>query len=329
MAAVTKPPGHVPVPLKDDSAVEWLRDSGEPGIRFQARRDLLGEAPPDDTADILQGPIVRELLRGQQRGGGFGAHPYGKWGGAHWRLVTLVELGLPAGEPRALAALETVLDWLTGTSHRRNVPVINELPRRCASQEGNALAVASRLGRSDHPRVQLLAQSLIGWQWPDGGWNCDRREVAHHSSFNESLATMWGLHEYAVAAGDKAAAEAAARTAELLLEHRVFRSHRTAEPIHPTVTELNWPPYWHYDLLQALLVLTRMGYALDPRTDDAVALLEDGRLPNGRWQAARRWWSPPGSKGSNVEVIDWTKDDAGDRMVTLNALRVLAARGQS
>jgi hypothetical protein len=328
MAAVTMPPAELP--LKRDPAVEWLVASPEPGIRLQARRDLLGEAPTEDAAQILEGPLVRELLRGQQDDGGFGGHPYHKWAGAHWRLVALVELAIPSGEARAIAALDTVLDWVTGTSHLRNVPIINELPRRCGSQEGNALAVACRLGRFDDPRVELLARSLIGWQWPDGGWNCDRRAAAHHSSFNESLAPMWGLHEFAVSTGDKEAGEAAARTAELLLAHRVFRSHRTGEPIHPSVVEIHWPPYWHYDFLQALLVLARMGFASDPRTDDAVALLQEQQLPEGRWRVTRQWWSWPRRRGSKAaEVVDWTKNDAADQMVTLNALRILAARREA
>jgi hypothetical protein len=313
--------------MGDRAAIDWLLASPEPAIRYLARRDLLGEAAGEDEAAILDGPLVRTLLDGQGPDGGFGGHPYGKWGGAHWRLVSLVELGFPAGEPRAVAAAESVLAWLTGASHRRNVPVISELPRRCASQEGNALAVASRLGMAGDPRVQLLARSLIGWQWPDGGWNCDRRPEAHRSSFHESLATMWGLHEYATATGDAQAADAAARAAELFLEHRLFRSLRTGEPIHPSFLALHWPPYWHYDVLQALVLLSRMGRAGDPRADDAVDHLRRLRLQDGRWRTGGKWWSPPGRSGSNVEVVDWSQG-AADRMVTLNALRVFAARGE-
>jgi len=35
---------------------------------------------------------------------------------------------------------------------------------RCASQEGNALAVCSRLGLAEDPRVVNLAESLAEWQ---------------------------------------------------------------------------------------------------------------------------------------------------------------------
>ena len=73
----------------DDPAIEWLLASREPAIRLVTRRDLLGDhAPPDEKA-ILDGPIVSALLADQRPDGGFGVHPYSKWSGAHWRLVSL------------------------------------------------------------------------------------------------------------------------------------------------------------------------------------------------------------------------------------------------
>ncbi|HUF06984.1 MAG TPA: hypothetical protein VMP86_06310 [Candidatus Binatia bacterium] len=306
------------------TVIDWLLTSEEPAIRRLVRRDLLDEAAPDDEAAILDGPIVAALLAGQQPDGGFGGGPYEKWSGAHWRLVSLAELGLPPGEPRALTALETVLDWLTDASHRSNVPVIAGLARRCGSQEGNALAAACRLGAAGDERAGMLAAALIGWQWPDGGWNCDRRPEAHRSSFHETLPPIWGLHEYAVATGDAAAAEAARRGAELLLEHRVFRALATGEPMHREWLTLHWPPYWHYDVLQAMVVLARLGLAGDPRAADGIDLLRARRLADGRWRSSPRWWKPPGGTRA-AEAVEWRLDDAGDRMVTLRALTVLRA----
>jgi hypothetical protein len=111
------------------------------------------------------------------------------------------------------------------------VQVIDGLTRRCASQEGNALAVACRLEMAGDPRAQLLAQSLVAWQWPDGGWNCDPRASGRRSSFHESLAPAWGLHEYGLATGATWAQAAAARATELFLSHRLFRSLATGEVI--------------------------------------------------------------------------------------------------
>jgi hypothetical protein len=311
--------------LPDREAVAWLLASGEPAVRAMTHRDLIGRRSAKDEAAILDGSAVRALFAGQQEDGGFGGHPYHKWGGAHWRLVSLVELGIPAGEPRARAALDTVLAWLTGTRHVRGVPVIAGLPRRCGSQEGNALAVACRLGQTENPLVQQLATSLVGWQWPDGGWNCDRHADAHRSSFNESLPPMWGLHEYARATGDTNAADAADRAAELLLEHRLFRRLADGATIKDDWLRPHWPPYWHYESLQALVILARMGRAADPRAADALNELRAQREPDGRWRGSKSWWKPPASKGTSVEALDWRTDDLGDRMTTLRAMTVLRA----
>ena len=306
---------------KTGDAVNWLLSSAEPAVRLLARRDLLGE---DDvhTDEVLDGPMVRTLLSGQCRDGGFGVHPYRKWTGAHWRLVSLVELGIPAGEPRALRAAHTVLDWLTGREHCSSVVTVDGLVRCRASQEGNALAVCSRLGLGRDPRVKLLADSLVRWQWPDGGWNCDVRAHGPRSSFPESLAPAWGLFEYWQATGESDARAAAFRTAELFLEHRLFRSLRTGEVIRRDWLALHYPPYWHYDILQALLVLSRMRLTGDPRCSDALAVLERRRRPDGRWQAGAYWWKPPGTQRGTVEVVDWGRS-APNEMITLNALRIL------
>jgi hypothetical protein len=75
-------------------------------------------------------------------------------------------------------------------------------------------------------QVRSLAGSLIEWQWPDGGWNCDKIPEATHSSFYESLAPLWGLQHYHRETGDTEAKRAADRAAEFFLIHRLFRSHR-------------------------------------------------------------------------------------------------------
>ena len=303
------------------AALAWLLASDEPAVRYLARRDLLGErdggALAADAARRLEGPKARALLAGQRPDGGFGVRPYSKWTGAHWRLVSLVELAAPAGEPRLQAAASTVLDWLTGAEHRRTVTVVDGLARRCASQEGNALAVACRLGLAGDPRAELLARSLAGWQWPDGGWNCDRQASGRRSSFHESLPPAWGLHEFWLATGATWAQEAAARPPSCSCPTGCSAAAGRRGG-RPAMAALRYPPYWHYDVLQALLVLSRLGLDLAVRR----------RRADGRWWPGGYWWRPPGGRpGSGpVEVVDWGRS-APSEMLTLNALRVLRAAG--
>jgi hypothetical protein len=309
-----------------EEAVDWLLSSDEPAVRYLTRRDVLGERVEPDADEILSGPKVKALLAGQQADGGFGGHPYKKWTGAHWRLVSLVELAAPASDPRVSAVAERVLGWLAGAGRWRRLKVIDGLVRRCASLEGNGLAACSRLGLAGDERAELLARSLVEWQWPDGGWNCDLKASGRRSSFHESFVPAWGLHEYAQATGAEWANEAAQRTAELFLEHRVFRSLRTGEPINRQWLDFHYPPYWHYDVLQALVVLGRLGRLDDPRASDALDLVEERRRPDGLWAAGAYWWSRPGAKRL-PEVVDWGRRGPNE-MVTLNALRVLRQAGR-
>ena len=321
----------------DNSAVEWLLKSQDPSVRYFTLTDILDKPKDSPEAEktrrlIPSGPKVRVLLDGQESDGGFGVHPYQKWTGAHWRLVSLVELGVPSGFGAAVRATNLVLKWLLGEAHLSNVPKINGRYRRCASQEGNALAVCSRLGLAEDPQVVKLAESLVGWQWADGGWNCDREPDAEHSSVNESLSTLWGLVEYQRATRDRDFLKPIERASAFFLLHHLFRSDHTGDVIHPDMIKLHYPLYWHCDILQELMILSRAGKLGDPRTREALDIVEKKRSPDGLWHAEDYYWNmkhkAPGKlKMSNVEVVDWGRKGPNE-FITLNALRVLKSSGR-
>jgi hypothetical protein len=275
------------VPPTPHTLAGRLAVDADPAVRVLARCDLRGEPARDE--DVLPSPIVRGLLTGLEDPA-VPARPYRKWTGAHWRLVSLVELGIPAGYGPAVRAAEAVLD-------------------------------CCRLGMAGDERVARLVEHLVAGQWPDGGWNCDRRPEVHRSSVHETLPALWGLHEYAAATGDGRSRKAATAAAEVLLARHVVFAGGTDRPLHRSVVDLHHPPYWHYDVLQALVVLDRAGCRDDPRTDRARLVVAGKQRKDGGWRAVRPWWRPPGSTGL-VEAVDW--GDVAHQMVTLNALRVTA-----
>ncbi len=198
------------------------------------------------------------------------------------------------------------------------------LVRRCASQEGNAVYACALLGFAADPRVRLMVDDLIQWQWPDGGWNCDRRPTAHRSSFHESVTPALGLAAYARVTGDTRARSAATRTAELLLQHRLFRSRASGQPIHSSWTRPHYPAYWHYDILQGLRLLHSLELLDDPRSGDALDALEGVRRRDGRFSGPR--WS----SRSQPDAVDWGAGPENE-MLNLLALDILQAaqRGAS
>src|SRR5437879_10053699 len=85
-----------------DPAVNWLLESDDPSIRYLTLTEILDR--PSNSKEVLSakkqipnGPVVKTLLAGQRADGGFGVDHYEEWTGAHWRLVSLVELGIPTG----------------------------------------------------------------------------------------------------------------------------------------------------------------------------------------------------------------------------------------
>jgi len=329
----------------DKQTVQWLLDSENPSVRYYALKDLMDE--PENSSKLERerkkvpnGPHVTALFSRQQPDGGFGVHPYTKWTGAHWRLVSLVEQGIPPGHPKAKKMTDQVLDWLASEKHRTGIVTVEGRARVHASMEGNALASCSRLGLADDSRVRSLADGLVKWQWSDGGWNCDQRPEADHSSFHESLLPLWGLMEYARATGkDGAYRISIDRACEFFLKHKLFRSCSNGKIIKEEWLKLHYPAYWHYDILQGALILSRARRIGDSRAREALDILLRRRRKDGRWQPGayywrrpdggkggrrsnREWWEPP-----STDIVDWGRSGPNE-MITLNALRVLKAAGR-
>lgn len=314
-----------------------------PALRRLALLRLEGRANGDAEVRALGGsldvdPWVAPLLAGAERvdagGNRVAVHPYQKWRGAHWRLVALAELAIDRSVAGAAGPIEeaftAVVEWLEAPGRAARARPVDGRVRMCASQDGNALWAACQLGWAADPATARMAERLIAWQWPDGGWNCDPRPDATHASFHETWTPLRGLAAYAASgpapALRAASGAAAAAAAELLLRHRLVEHERGEGLIDPAFLRLRWPPYWHYDLLAGLGALRTAGaaYLLDPRAGPALARLDRMRAGDGRWHAGGRWWHRPGSDGANVELVDWGADGEA-AMLTLGALAICAA----
>ncbi len=330
--------------------LQHLLGSGEPSIRYEVRVGVLGEDPDskalrDLREDIRRSPRVRQLLAHRDRQGRIEPvrHVYRKWVGAHWVLPALADLGYPPGDTTLRPVFDQVFDcwlgdWTTKEVVCRNrretrpwkgVPIIRGLARRCGSQQGNALYAALALGFVDD-RAHRLAELLMHWQWPDGGWNCDCDPAAHVSSFHESVIPLRALARYARVAGSRKAAAAAKRAAELFLCRRLFQRRRDGNIMNADFVRLHYPCYWHYDVLRGLVAIAEAGFIRDPRCGDALDLLEAKQLPDGGWAAEGKFYRTVKADGSGSELVDW--GPVGKRRmnewVTADALTVLKAAGR-
>ena len=332
--------------------VESLLRSDEPSIRWKVRTGVLGEQPGSPSLDALQAeiresPRVRALLQRQGRDGRLvaGRWIYAKWQGAHWVLATLADLGYPAGDAALLPIRDQVLDaWLEPSFYReieldrkedvykhlqQAVPIMAGRHRRCASQQGNPLLSVIRLGLIDD-RAPRLVERLLHWQWPDGGWNCDKDPIADTSSFMETLLPMRALAAWAAITGDTDARSAADRAAEVFLERGLYRRRSDRRVIRAEFTKLHYPLYWHYDILGGLKAMAELGRLDDPRCADALEKLESKRLPDGGWPAESRYYKASQTIALGNDWVDWggTSTRRMNQRVTSEALSVLAAAGR-
>lgn len=316
------------------SVVRKLLDSDEPSVRFKVLVNVLDESLESSEIKQLQdeiqaSPRVGELLTERDEDGNIPYHPYAKWYGAHWVLADLADIGYPPGDKSLRPLRERVYTWLFGQSHQSGIKTINDRVRRCASQEGNAVYYLLSLGLADE-RTDELARRLVEWQWPDGGWNCDKNPEAINSSFMESLIPLRALASHARATGCYRSQAAAERAAEIFLKRRLYKRQSNGRVINYDFVKLHYPCYWHYDILFGLKVLAEAGFIGDERCTDALDLLESKRLPDGGWPAEKKYYRVTGKRTTGLSRADWggTSKRHINEWVTADALYVLRAAGR-
>ena len=323
-----------------ENVIERLLASNEPAVRYQVRLKVLKEDPESKRLEELRRQIpssrrVEALLSERESDGRIPCHPYSKWYGAHWVLAALADMGYPPGDQSLIPMREQVYDWLLSPSHVRGVKIVQGRPRRCASQEGNALFAMVSLGLADE-RVDRLAENLLRWQWPDGGWNCDSKPEAVNSSFHESLIPLRALALYGRTRGSEEATKAARRAAEIFLKRGLFRRQRDGRIIHERFLKLHYPPYWRYDILFALKLLAEAGLIDDPRCREALDVLESKRLEDGGFPAEEKYYDARGRKTSTGRwrtgrsAVNWggVSKRRMNEFVTADAMYVLKVAGR-
>ena len=333
--------------METTAQVDQLLASAEPSIRYKVRVGVLGESESSRgirslRREIRASPRVAALLAGRASDGRLlrGRHVYQKWQGAHWVMAALADLGYPPGDRDLAPIRDQLLDaWLAPQFYdefecsskakaysRDGVPVMHGRHRRCASQQGNALYAIVTLGLADE-RTDALVERLLHWQWPDGGWNCDKDPGADSSSFMETLTPLRGLAAFARESGDATVGTAVSRAASVFLERQLFKRRSTGTVIRDEFVRLHYPLYWHYDILGGLKVMAEAGFIHDRRCSAALERLAGKQLPDGGFPAEARHYKTSRTIALGVDAVDWggTSKRVANPWVTADALSVLAA----
>ena len=314
--------------------INRLLNSNEPSVRFKLFVNILDRKTESPgirrlRESIKSSPRVKMLFSERGRNGEIRCHPYKKWCGAHWTLATLADIGYPRGDESLAPLREQVYEWLFSEQHQEHIKVIQGRVRRCASQEGNALWYLLTLDLADD-RTDELADSLVKWQWPDGGWNCDKNPKATKSSFWESLIPLRALALHGRLTGSRESMQAAKRASEVFLKRRLCKRLRDGKIMQDDFVKLHYPCYWRYDILFGLKVMAEAGFVNDGRCGDALDLLQSKRLPDGGFPAECKYYRVSEKAPTGRSLVDWggVGKKRMNEFVTLDALYVLKQAGQ-
>jgi hypothetical protein len=327
-----------PQKAESERVIEQLSASDDPVQAYKAA--IVGGLSPRSAeamalqAQIPGSPTARALLRIVEQDEKTLHHVYRKWQGPHWTLTCLAMIDYPPGDEALRPLVGRVYDWLF-SRHFMEPPLTvvhlgqEDRVRHCASMDGNAIWYSVRLGLEDE-RIRMLVDRLIDWQWPDGGWNCDKRPQANSSSFQESLIPARGLWAYGQVHGHQRAMDAAQKVADLVLDRRLLWHRRDGTLIAPAwggrPDRIHYPIQF-YDVLFALQVMAELGRIGDPRCADALALLDSKRLADGGFPLEEPNAATADRVASDHSYAAW--GPSGQRrsnpLVSLTAIGVLRA----
>lgn len=335
--------------MKYRVVINKLLNSENPSIKWKTLVNILGEDPNSKKIKkleelIKQSSTIRSLLSNMSDTGKITSfrNVYDKWQGAHWVLASLADIGYPKNDESLYQAKEQVLShWLspyyykefeaktkTDAYKKEGVPIMEGRYRRCASQQGYALYYLIKLGLVDE-RIHHLAERLLHWQWPDGGWNCDKNPKATKSTFIHTAISMRGLGIYGKEYEQKEAEDAAKKAVEVLLKRKLYKKQSDDTIIKEEFTLLHYPLYWHYDILGGLKIIAELGQVQDPRCTEAIELLISKYIKDEGWPAESKYYKTSNELKLGNDYVNWggTSKKKMNEWVTVDALYVLKEAG--
>ena len=328
-----------------NDTVAWLLepDPTNPGVRYMALRDVLGQ--PSDTPEVAaaqaavmsSGPVPAILAA--QDPAGYWVEPgpgyYPKYTGTVWQVTFLAQLGADGRDSRVTAACDYVLDHTRSRYGGFSAGADPAGQIHCL--QGNLVAALIDLGRLGDPRLDdaldWLARSITGEDIapaeekdaPVRFYRSGNSAPGFACSANNHLPCAWGAVKAMLALGKvPEAARTPAIRAAIATGSEFLLSRDPAVADYPmgyaTKPSQSWfrfgyPIAYVTDVLQTLEVLTALGYGDDERLRPALELLLSKRDKQGRW---RMEYSYNGKTWVEIE-----RKGEPSKWVTLRAVRVL------
>ncbi|HEX9896461.1 MAG TPA: nitrogen fixation protein NifH [Dehalococcoidales bacterium] len=328
----------------DTTAIQWLLEPKDIGIRYLAVRDLI-KTDAKELASIKalahqQGPIAVILEKMDKEGyweqPGSGYYP--KYTGTVWSIILLAQLGASIyTDERVATACSYILEHnLTRDGHF----TVNGLPSGTADcLQGNLCESLLDLGCKD-PRLdkafEWMARSVTG----EGiAPMTDKTAAVRYYAgkcgpnfacgSNNKLPCAWGAVKVMLAFSKlppqkrtKLIDGAIAKGVEFLFSTDPAKADYpcgySAKP-SGNWWKFGFPVFYITDILQIAEALVGLGYGKDPRLTNALKLIREKQDKQGRWLMEYDY--------TGKTWVDFGAKKQPNKWVTLRALRVLKAVG--
>jgi hypothetical protein len=301
---------------KSDKIIEWLL-KGDPSIRYQVHRDILGSPIrilQKERLAISKEGWGKKFLELQDASGMWDRGLYTpKWTSTFYTLQLMMQMGMDIN-PQIETAMRLILDKGYFKDGGINLWRL-AYSETCVN--GMFLAITSYFGLNDD-RINGLAKNLIKTQMADGGWNCRWPHGAKHSSMHTTISVLEGLWEFEkrITAEQKPLIKMIRNKGiEFLLQHHLFRSHRTGRIIDPKMKRFSFPPRWHFDVMRGLDHLRECRHEKDERMAEGIDLIRSKQGQDGYWKLQQKY--------SGRVFFDMEESGEPSRWNTLRALRIL------
>jgi hypothetical protein len=302
--------------------IQWLLE-GDVSIQYQVQRDLLGREIPQLRSRIAREGWGAQYLSQRNPDGSWGRGFYQpKWTSSHYTLLDLKTLALTPDNEQIRESVDKIVREEKGPDGGINSS--RTIKNSDVCMNGMFLVYACYFGVSQNS-IESVVDFILSQKMEDGGFNCRRnRSGARHSSLHSTLSLLEGILEYGRNGYSYRRDElerAAGESREFILQHRLFKSHRTGEIIHRDLLRFPFPPRWKYNILRSLDYFRAANIPWDNRMTDALAVVLAKRKPDGRWLAEA---AHPGKIHVQME-----RPRTPSRWNTLLSLRVIGKYGMA
>jgi hypothetical protein len=335
--------------------IDWLLEKSNPSVQFFTMRDLLDYRANDSELIAAREAIedyqpVQKILKKQNLDGSWMSkdEPYlPKYKSSYWQVMLLGMFGMNRQNPQIQSAISHMLGFQhaeggfveflengakkeyeivrkRSLAKKKRIPHFQEwVPTKIRETEmscltGNVVLALIRLGYSGHDAVSGALKWLVEVQNADGGWLCpywSAHKNDKHGCFMGTITPLDAFAETPKKLLNTSMRRAIERGVEFLLMHRLYRSdHHNFKTIREQWLMLTFPQFF-YDVIRGLSVVTKLGYAADPRIDDALEVIMSKRLASGEWPLER---THSGSMHATIE-----QKGKPSKWITLEVLRAI------